>query len=384
MRTRLLILVWMAAAVAVLPAIFRWQPPAPATGFALQLRLGAGYFLALALCYSLYRREARRLSRSQAFSVAFLAGLLTTILNYLHHLMVNYGPDYFAETSNADWQAQLQRDIMRFLPNVAPHAARFLPNAIVRWLELGGMDFEAARDLYRLIFVLLLFYAIYRYARLYTTHQGALAAMLLVAVVYPVTFHYYAGQLTDPLSHLSFVLAFLFLEKEDFPFLFATILIGSLAKETVLALTGYYILFCRKDRRYPLKAGALAAGSSAAYFGVRLYVLGGTMHYSDISGVTLAHVADNWQTDTWKVPFLLTALSLVPFLAVGWRTTPRALKRMALFLLPVLFFSSLFFSWLDESRDYMPAVFVLAVIAARTLAGETADGPLSGTLNERG
>ena len=108
------------------------------------------------------------------------------------------------------------------------------------------------------------------------------------------------------------------------------------------------------------------------------------MHYSDISGVTLAHVADNWQTDTWKVPFLLTALSLVPFLAVGWRTTPRALKRMALFLLPVLFFSSLFFSWLDESRDYMPAVFVLAVIAARTLAGETADGPLSGTLNERG
>jgi hypothetical protein len=273
---------------------------------------------------------------------------------------------------------------MRFLPDVAPHAARFLPNAIVRWLELGGMDFEAARDLYRLIFVLLLFYAIYRYARLYTTHQGALAAMLLVAVVYPVTFHYYAGQLTDPLSHLSFVLAFLFLEKEDFPFLFATILIGSLAKETVLALTGYYILFCRKDRRYPLKAGALAAGSSAAYFGVRLYVLGGTMHYSDISGVTLAHVADNWQTDTWKVPFLLTALSLVPFLAVGWRTTPRALKRMALFLLPVLFFSSLFFSWLDESRDYMPAVFVLAVIAARTLAGETADGPLSGTLNERG
>jgi hypothetical protein len=35
----------------------------------------------------------------------------------------------------------------------------------------------------------------------------------------------------------------------------------------------------------------------------------------------------------------------------------------------VLALSSLLFSWLRESRNYMPVVFVMAVIAARRLAG---------------
>lgn len=35
--------------------------------------------------------------------------------------------------------------------------------------------------------------------------------------------------------------------------------------------------------------------------------------------------------------------------------------------LAVLFLSSLLFSWLDESRNYMPVVFVFAVIAAHAL-----------------
>jgi hypothetical protein len=92
------------------------------------------------------------------------------------------------------------------------------------------------------------------------------------------------------------------------------------------------------------------------------------MHYRDISGVSLEHISISWNnTETWIVPFLLTAGALIPFLAVGWRETPPALKHTALFLLPVLFVSNLVFGWLDESRNFMPVVFVLAVIAARTL-----------------
>jgi hypothetical protein len=40
---------------------------------------------------------------------------------------------------------------------------------------------------------------------------------------------------------------------------------------------------------------------------------------------------------------------------------------LALFLFPVLFLSGLFFSFLVEMRNFMPLVFVLAVIAARYL-----------------
>jgi hypothetical protein len=99
------------------------------------------------------------------------------------------------------------------------HAARFLPNSVVRWLQLGGWNFPQARDLYRLLFGMLLFYSIYRYARVFTGHVGAIVAVLLTAAVYPISFQNYVGQLTDPMSHLSFVLAFLFIEREDFPFL---------------------------------------------------------------------------------------------------------------------------------------------------------------------
>ena len=70
-------------------------------------------------------------------------------------------------------------------------------------------------------------------------------------------------------------------------------------------------------------------------------------------------------------PFLLTACALLPFLAWDWKQTAGSLKSLAFFLLPVLFVSSLLFSWLREARNYMPLVFVLAVSAGVISAGQT-------------
>ncbi len=147
-------------------------------------------------------------------------------------------------------------------------------------MQLCRVRFDAARDIYRLVFGLLLFYSIYRYARLYTGYAAAILALLLVALVYPISFEHYAGQLTDPLSHLSFVLAFIFLETEDFAFLLTTLIIGSLAKETVLALSGFYVLFCRREKRYSIKAVVLCAASLATFFAVRAWYCTARWHIS--------------------------------------------------------------------------------------------------------
>jgi hypothetical protein len=56
------------------------------------------------------------------------------------------------------------------------------------------------------------------------------------------------------------------------------------------------------------------------------------------------------------------------FLVLAWKETPAALKRMALYLISVLLISNLFSGWLYENRNYMPAVFVLAVITARYIS----------------
>ncbi len=366
-RWAVLAIIWALAVFAVLPVIFHVPAPPPRisrTALAIQL----GYVAAALICYCFYRIESPRLGRSGAIGLVFSVFLLTSIANHIHYVNVDHGRYFFA-ISNEGWQENLQNDVVRLSPEAVPHSYRFLPNGIVRWIQLGSVRFDVARDVFRLLSGLLLFYSIYRYARLYTNHVGGILAMLLVSVVYPVSLELYAGQLTDPLSYLSFVLAFIFLETEDFPFLLTTLLIGSLAKETVLALFGYYILFCRKERNYGIKASVLSVASLVVYFGVRMYVLKGTIQYKEVSGVSSGHILLNWQGLDWPVLFVLTGCAYLPFLVIGWKKIPLSLKRMVFFLLPVLFISSLLFSWLSESRNFMPLVFVLAAVTARYFTG---------------
>ena len=361
-----LLLVWGLAILAAIPALCRWTAVPKSDGKLVQY---LGYIVAAAICGFIYRRESRHLSHSRTFVLVFLVFLLTCIVNNLHHVNVDNGVPYLpGYVSNVLWQGLVNDLVIQLSPAALPHSYRFLPNSIVRWFQMGGLDYEPARDLYRLIFGILLFYAIYKFARLYTNYLGAILAMLFIAVIYPVSFEYYAGQLTDPLSHLSFVLAFIFLETEDFAFLLTTLLVGALAKETVLAMAGYYVLFCRKESHYWLKAITLCVASGAMYLGVRMLVLHGAMHaYTQISVAPPNMPSINWHDPRWPEGLLLTVGAFLPFLVLSWRDTPRSLKQLALFLFPVLFASGLFFSFLVEMRNFMPLVFVLAVIAARYL-----------------
>ena len=241
--------------------------------------MGAG-----AIAYIISRSERRRLTTTQAWVLAFLVFLLTSVVNHIHRVQVDDRANYFPSESNLVWQEKLQNAVIGLSPAAVPHPYRFLPNALVRWIEMTGAGYETGRDAYRLIFGMLLFWAIYRYARLYTGYLGAILALFIVSALYPLTFENYAGQLTDPASHLSFVLAFIFLETGQFWFLLTTLLIGSLAKETVLAMAGYYLLFHQKERYYFAKAALVCLGSAIFFFGVRLAVLKGNMQYGQISG----------------------------------------------------------------------------------------------------
>ena len=367
--------VWALAIVALIPALLRWTAVPKSDGKLLQY---LGYIVAAAICAGIYRRESRRLTRAQAFVLTSLAFLLTCIVNSVHNVFVDHGVPYLPRfVSNVLWQGLVNDMVIQLSPAALPHSYRFLPNSIVRWMQLGGLAYEPARDLYRLVFGIVLFYAIYKFARLYTNYLGAIIAMLFVAVLYPVSFEYYAGQLTDPLSHLSFVLAFIFLETEDFAFLLTTLIVGSLAKETVLAMAGYYVLFRRNERGYWLKAITLCVASVAMFLGVRMLILHGAIHeYTQISIAPRNMPLLNWNDSRWPVGLLLTVGAFVPFVVLSWRDTPLSLKRLALFLFPVLFASGLFFSFLVEMRNFMPLVFVLAVITARYFISLSSESPV--------
>lgn len=364
-----LAVIWLLAAVAVLPVILHWTAPPP-SALRTHLAIDLSYAGVAVICFGLYRLELRRLNRSQAFALVFLVFLLSNIANQLHSVYVDHSSSYFGYP-NAVWQEMVQKLVVELSPAGLPHSYRLLPNAMVFWMQLGGVRFDAARDIYRLITELLLFYSIYQYARFYTTYLGGLLTILLVAAVYPISFEWYAGQLTDPLSQLSFVLAFIFLEIANFPFFFTTLLIGSLAKEMILVLCGFYVLFCRKEKRYGTRAVVLCVGAAAVFFGVRVFVLRGALHYYQINGTY--SLLEHWRDPKWRALFLITAGAYMPFLVLGWKQTPTVLKRLALYLTPVVFVVSVVFGgWLSETRYWMPEVFVWAVIAARWLAGEDA------------
>jgi hypothetical protein len=121
------------------------------------------------------------------------------------------------------------------------------------------------------------------------------------------------------------------------------------AKETVLVLSGFYVLFYRRQANYLLKATILCAATPGTYFAVRVFVLHGSMQYHQISNVSLGHVSENLLPDKWVLHTLITLCSYLPFLILAWKDTPLSLKRLILYLLPVLFLSSLFFGWLNET-----------------------------------
>ena len=374
----LLVIIWVLAAIALLPLIFQWPVPAPLAGFAQQFVVGLRFPLAFAICYWIYRIERKTLERHQAAAVAYFAFLLAAIINNLHGVMVDRGVNFFPNLTNADFQYTLQHAVMILSPTVIPHAYRFLPNCVVRWMELAGINFFAARDIYRMVFGILVFYAMYRFARLYINYFGALVSMVLVAAVYPVSFELYAGQLTDPMSHLSFLLAFIFLSTGAFAPLLTTLLLGTLAKESVIAMAGYYVLFRRKDRNYWWKSAALCLGSVAVCLGVRLAVVHGDVKYTNISGVEPAFVLVNLRDPRWPTLTLMTLGAYLPFLVFGWRKVAGELRLLAPFVAAALLLSSLLFGWLHETRNVMPAVFVLAVVAVRCIGGASVDSGAPG------
>jgi hypothetical protein len=172
-----------------------------------------------------------------------LFSVLSAFLTWGHYLEVDSG-QYFEEMTNTEWQQMINDAAVRRDARFLPHSYRFLPDSFTQWIETLTGSFLYARTLYRWTFCLLLLFAIHRFALLFTSNVASFASVLLYALVYRMTLTDYAGQLVDPASHLSFVAAFLALEIGVFPYFVLAVAVGTLAKETVLALLPSWATTC--------------------------------------------------------------------------------------------------------------------------------------------
>jgi hypothetical protein len=328
-------LVLIGTGVCLLPAVFGWSSPSrPAPTMILYGMLYIPAAIAAFCCYRFDRSD----NQKQRLDAVLLCISLTLTSNYLHSWLVDEN-QYFPGLSNLEWQMNLHQSVLQLQPSIVPHS-------------------------YRNLFVFLVFYVLYRYGRFFLEHEGSLFSLVLFALVVPVSYRFYAGQPVDPMSHLSFLLSFIFLETEQWVYLLLTLVVGSLAKETVLAMGGYYALCsCWKSRQQMLKATIIVFTALGSFFAVRALVLHGTPAYKQISGVRFHHITVNWGNQIHWVPQLFYTLGIfLPLLTLGWRVAPRSLRSLVLYLFPVLFISGLAFSYLREARNFVPLVAPFALM----------------------
>lgn len=302
------------------------------------------------------------------------AGLvgLSGLMTLCHYLMV----DQHAEP------AQWQRDIYLHILNQRadpPHQFRALPYGFTRVLELLTGDWWFACIAYRWFFSYWFVWSWLRFARLFLPPRPALATLGVLLVYYPLSVQYYWGQLTDPLSHALFVLALIYLVQDRVWLLAAALALGICAKETVVLLVPVYVAcYWRGGLRTWLRAAALGAVCVAAFLGARL-PFGWQSGAGAMNGVERLMVGTNLGLDRlgWTetaartfVPLAMNYLHplafvvpFVPFIVRNWRHTDGRLKAIFLTLTPLVLLSSLCYSWLYESRNYVPLLPVLTTMA---------------------
>ncbi len=317
---------------------------------------------------------------SKKISLFILLILISLLLVDIHYIYIDSPYSrIFDHISNHQWQVETHKDVLALSPKVLPHSYRFLPDSLVRLFELLTGDFSYARAVYRVTFMFLLLFSIYYYGRLYYNHETALLSVLFYAMIYPISIRFYAGQLTDPISHLLFVWSFIFLQLDCFIYFTLAMLIGVLAKESILVMAVYYILIQMKDKKRWAKGGMLLAASGLMIFMIRMTVTSNDLTYRNISGVDISHIQENLEAlDLWGRQVSYTIGIFLPFLVLAWRTTRRELKHLVMFLLPILLLSNTTFGWLYETRNLIPVAIPMAIISSDYLMNQYSNKKIKG------
>lgn len=287
------------------------------------------------------------------------------------------------------WQQWMHWRILNHICD-APHQYRPLPYGFTRSLELISGDWSFACAAYRWFFNYWFVWGWYHFARLFLPWSRALVSLVVLIAYYPLSIQWYWGQLTDPLSHSLFVLAMIYTVRDRWWLLAVSLFLGIVAKETVVLMVLVYgACYWRQGRRAWARTFALGLVCVAAFLGTRVPLGWWPGSNADINGADglmftanlgLHHLGIGEQTYKGPAPliehYLHPLLFVVPFLPAifsRWRHLDPRLRATFLVLTPLLILSSLLYSWLYESRNYVP---LLPLLTTMSLPGRRRKLPL--------
>jgi hypothetical protein len=308
--------------------------------------------------------------------------LLAAWLTALHWYMVDERPSYEVpgRTLQETWQRNLYLNVLNGVivdtagDSQAPHVYRMLPYGFTRSLERVTRDWQFSCLAYRWFF---LFWFLWFSCAFVARFHGPRALWLCLAVtglLYPLSILFYWGQLTDPLSHALFVLALIYIVEDSWLPLLAALALGMGAKETAVVLVpAYGLCHWRQGLRALGKTALLGLACVAACLATRL-PLGWAPGLGQLNGTEGLMIGTNLgigeplyrgAAPTWQnyLQPLLFIVAFVPWIVAQWPQIDRRLRVLCCTLPPLVLLSSLCFSWLYESRNYMPLLPILASAA---------------------
>ena len=304
-------------------------------------------------------------SRREKFVLALLAITAACFCEQILHQFVDKGHYFGGADNNTTWQRGLQKSVIALDPAVIPHSYRFLSHSIVAIFERLGNSFELARGVYRVLFNTLLFAAAIRYARLYLGRLAAIGVLLVLVMIFPITVAWFAGQFVDPISHLSFVACLYFYARNYEPGIGPTIVLGVFAKESVAALAVCRAFYGPQSQRCRagLRAICYLLAALISLAAIRYFVNHGSFAYRSVSGVGLNQTMANLRGyREWSLQYIFSIGILLPGACLGWKLMDRSFRLTCLVLTLSLIVSSALFSWLNEVRNLVPALVMLAIV----------------------
>jgi hypothetical protein len=357
------------AALTIGPLLLEPRPVVFLKPYSAPMATGMGVAVVLLLMGMALAVRARldRLSEPRAVGNIVLFAVLAVLMTMLHWVEVDRLPE------PREWQRNLYVGLLNH-DYEAPHNYRPLPYGFARLIERITHEWTFACLSYRWFFTFWSVWASYRLARLFLNPDRALLTLIPLVVLYPLSVFHYWGQLTDPISHALFVLAFVHL-LEDRPFALAEALaLGVLAKETALILVPAYLAcYGRRGQQAWVITAGLGGACVAAFLAARL-PLGWRPSHDSINGTQGLLFGTNLGFGSplafttvalWENYFhsLVFVGSFLPVIAWRWRLIDLRLRALYLTVTPLLLASSAGFGWLYESRNYMPLVPLLATMA---------------------
>jgi len=357
------------ALVTIGPLLLEPQPvdflPAYSTTLGTVLSM-AGVLLLMAGLLTV-RAELDQPSEPHAGRNIILFGVLAGLMTLLHWIVVD-------SRSPADWEPKTYWEILNHTAE-APHNYRPLPYGFAQLVERITHNWAFACVSYRWFFTFWFLWVSYRLARRYLNPNRALLTLVPLVLLYPVSILHYWGQLTDPLSHALFVLAFLYL-LEDRPVALAVALaLGVAAKETVVIVAPAYLAcYWRRGWRSWFITAGLGAACVAAFLATRVPLGWRPGSYDKINGTTGLMIGTNLGfgepianlvpslLENYLHPIVFVGL-FIPLIVWRWRFIDPHLRALFLVVTPLLLLSNVCFGWLYESRNYMPLVPLLATMA---------------------